>query len=326
MDSNITENQVGDYTVVGSYAVVSAALAVMVYDTCLTLDREVKHVWGHNRIRLGNLLYIMARYSLIGMLICNIIAVKASNCVSLVMAIFQGMSFLGSQGLLVARTYAVTQGSPTAFAVLAVLTLLNLGALLVEDVSQSCSGTVNLTTKAANIVENFQFAVTLIFESVTIVVTFYCTQRAFIQRKLLWAGSGEKSLTSLLLIQGIHRYVIIFTWTLIDEIGSQKIPFFRKATDAPLENAVSTILICRIVLELRDFSHRSTNPSTTVASLSTWRFRTAILEDLGDDLSLCMRSPTHIQINEVEDTKDVGTIVSVGEIPCDDGSIRDGLL
>ncbi|KAF8523895.1 hypothetical protein BU17DRAFT_63543 [Hysterangium stoloniferum] len=191
----------------------------------------------------------------------------ASNCVPPIVAIFQGISFIGNQGLLVARTYAVAQGSRIVFALVSTLSLLNLGAILVEDVSQSCSGTFRLTMKAV----------------------FYYTRRGFIERKLLCANT--ESLSSLLLRQGIHRYVVIFTWTLIDVVGAQEsaavdytlIPintltieifrniiiivqtFFRQGADAPLENAITTILICRIILEMREFAiRRMTIPTILV--------------------------------------------------------------
>ncbi|KAF8523896.1 hypothetical protein BU17DRAFT_63544 [Hysterangium stoloniferum] len=297
----------------------------------------------------------MARYSLIATLICNVIVIKslvgsnssnllkkASNCISPIVAIFQGMSFVGSQGLLVARTYAVARGSRIVFAFLSALTLLNLGALLVtivEDVSQNCSGTIHLTMKA---VESFQLVTTLVFESVTIIVIFHYTRRGFIERKLLW--TSEESLSSLLLRQGIYRYIIIFTWTLIDEVGSQASvvvdytvisinnlttessrttfaileTFFRQGTDAPLENAISTILICRIILEMREVAIRSMAPPTTIVTVSTWKVRTAILEDFGDDLSFYMQYQTRVQNNEVEDTEeesDVGAAISITEFP-----------
>ncbi|KIJ40119.1 hypothetical protein M422DRAFT_256942 [Sphaerobolus stellatus SS14] len=78
---------------------------------------------------------------------------------------------------------------------------------------------------------------------------------------------ARKSLTVIFLQQGIVRFFIVFIWGLEVSILNKVLNPFRAGLDTGLEDAVSAILICRFILQLRRFSTRvQTVPSVHIAS------------------------------------------------------------
>ncbi|KIJ53866.1 hypothetical protein M422DRAFT_242130 [Sphaerobolus stellatus SS14] len=77
----------------------------------------------------------------------------------------------------------------------------------------------------------------------------------------------KQSLTEIFLQQGIVRFFIISIWTLEGSISNKVLSPFLAGFDSGLEAVVSTILICRFILQLRKFSTRvQTVPSVHIAS------------------------------------------------------------
>ncbi|KIJ33081.1 hypothetical protein M422DRAFT_256956 [Sphaerobolus stellatus SS14] len=77
----------------------------------------------------------------------------------------------------------------------------------------------------------------------------------------------RKSLTVILLQQGVARFFIILIWGLEISISAKVLNPFIAGLDAGLENVISPILICQFLLQLRRFDTRvQTVPSVHIAS------------------------------------------------------------
>ncbi|KIJ34782.1 hypothetical protein M422DRAFT_263140 [Sphaerobolus stellatus SS14] len=101
-------------------------------------------------------------------------------------------------------------------------------------------------------------------------------------------GSTRKSLTVIFLQQGVIRFIVIFLWTLEASITKKVLNPLLAGFDAPLEDSISSILICRFMLQLRKFNTRvQTVPSLDIASTPgvqgrLRRIHETIVDEFGD--------------------------------------------
>ncbi|KAF8509585.1 hypothetical protein JB92DRAFT_2945893 [Gautieria morchelliformis] len=122
---------------------VLTTLTLLFFDTLLTLPSEIRHIWCKT-FRLGTILYLLARYMpLVSLLVeiygnlsnisaevhyvygshvkCNAIGHLGGTCTVL--------SLIGIQGLLLARTYAISLQNQRVLGTLGVLIL---GAIIIK--------------------------------------------------------------------------------------------------------------------------------------------------------------------------------------------------
>ncbi|KIJ31931.1 hypothetical protein M422DRAFT_266298 [Sphaerobolus stellatus SS14] len=83
----------------------------------------------------------------------------------------------------------------------------------------------------------------------------------FMQQGVLYYLTKIYTVIKDYLCQGIARFIIIFMWTLEIAVSQKLLPLFLVGFDTVLESVVSTILVCRFMLELRKWSDNP-NPST----------------------------------------------------------------
>ncbi|KIJ40145.1 hypothetical protein M422DRAFT_256972 [Sphaerobolus stellatus SS14] len=101
-------------------------------------------------------------------------------------------------------------------------------------------------------------------------------------------GINRKTLTALFLQQGVIRFLIILIWNLEGSISAKVLNPTLVGFDFALENVVSTILVCRFILQLRKFNTRvQTVPSVNIASTPGIRGRLqriheTIIEEFGN--------------------------------------------
>ncbi|KIJ50758.1 hypothetical protein M422DRAFT_245424 [Sphaerobolus stellatus SS14] len=122
---------------------------------------------------------------------------------------------------------------------------------------------------------------TLILEGIIMVTTVYFTWTTREQVRELSRGKRQ-SLLSLFLYQGIFRFGIIFSWDLADAVSRRTENGFLIGVDVSIENAISTILLCRFMLELREFNDKLENISSSqglARTLSDFRARVRTLND-----------------------------------------------
>ncbi|KAF8488294.1 hypothetical protein JB92DRAFT_1435125 [Gautieria morchelliformis] len=121
-----------------------AALALVAYDTLLTLPSEITYIW-HRKVRLGSVLYLLARYPIFLMGIigvytdtANVIMSHSSSVCNSLMRLQDCLVIValpGIEGLLWARIYAMSHHNRGMRWMLGALCLLlhmgSLGALVV---------------------------------------------------------------------------------------------------------------------------------------------------------------------------------------------------
>ncbi|KIJ49888.1 hypothetical protein M422DRAFT_246258 [Sphaerobolus stellatus SS14] len=222
--------------------VLLAGFVLLVYDTLLTTAEEIKFIWWR-KFRLGSLLYIAARY---GALI-KLTAFVLNYIVNGTERIIVYNQYL--KGLLLSRAYAIWRG-PKAPIVAIVL------ILFVASVGVSATF---LAYAPCNSSMGAQFAFSVLnglIEALTTGITVYHTWREHKTLNALYED-GEYSLTTLFLRQGVMRFMIIFAWEVTSAITQPLINPFLSGIDVGIETAVSTILVCRFVLQLRHFNDRN---------------------------------------------------------------------
>jgi len=105
---------------------------------------------------------------------------------------------------------------------------------------------------------------------VMIITTYFAWKEAKQFREVF--GNTQPSLTVVFVRQGIVRFLIIVIWGLEISIATKvENPFLAKS-DAELENAISGILVCRFMLELRKLHDTPQTQCPAVEIETTPRF------------------------------------------------------
>jgi len=213
--SSLTPQELSDFETI-TYVAISA-LALLSYDTLLTLPSEVKYVWK-GKFMLATVLYSMARY---GELLSQVIYIWLDTSditleVCLVGTRLSGsmsvLSSLGKQGLLIAQTYAISQQNYVVLVVLGYLSLSSIITGIMQISNNSCS-TSGAASKLANLENTIGSILSLIFDTVVLVVTLYMTLGIVrLQRQL--KNMPRNSLSSIILQHGILCYIFVFITTL----------------------------------------------------------------------------------------------------------------
>ncbi|KIJ45818.1 hypothetical protein M422DRAFT_250604 [Sphaerobolus stellatus SS14] len=171
--------------------------------------------------------------------------------------ILQAGAATAIQALLVGRAYAVSGGNSFITAGLGLIIVLYNGLAISQTVAY-LSNPFNPPNYAGN-------ATVLISDGTVMAITSYFAWTSSQQLQNLFGT--RQSLTVIFLQQGAVRFFLIFIWTLEDTISDKVLNPFLAEFDSGLENVVSTILICRFILQLRRFNTRvQTVPSVHIAS------------------------------------------------------------
>ncbi|KIJ30555.1 hypothetical protein M422DRAFT_267895 [Sphaerobolus stellatus SS14] len=123
-----------------------------------------------------------------------------------------------------------------------------------------------LQVGAATAIQGSAASVTaLILDGTVMAITAYFAWAS--SRQLQNMFGARQSITLIFLQQGVVHFFIIFIWILEQSISNKVLNPFLAGFDAGLENIVSTILLCRFILQLRNFNARvQTVPSVHIAS------------------------------------------------------------
>jgi len=204
--------------------------------------------------------------------------------------------------ILVARAYAVSGGNRLVGIVLMLLVIMTTGVSI---------GTFTFPITSVSSAERrlglAQAIGVLMIDGLVMAITLYFT----------WTSRGNfrnvsdgkvQSLLSLFLYQGIVRFFIVFTWELADAISRQIENRFLIGVDVSLEIVISTILLCRFILELRKFSDKRQDiPSSQVMSetISDFRARVrtlneGIMHDFGPSIFPTREESLMLYTNETE--------------------------
>ncbi|KIJ24597.1 hypothetical protein M422DRAFT_274594 [Sphaerobolus stellatus SS14] len=242
------------------------ALTLVAYDALLTFHHQVELVWG-KKGSLGSILYLLTLYATLFYIIVSLIFLFMNGPLWYISHSLMSrgnilgiISFMAVHGLLILRVYAISGGNRpiTSFLVLA---LAARGALAVATIpdSQCTNGglavkevqdleqNTQLNLAGVDIAENTLAAV---IDAASILVTLYYGRNSPGHALL-----GIPTATDLLFKHGILRFLIIFIWELKLAIGTKLIPSHFVDLDAVLQLCISTILVCRFVLELRGLNN-----------------------------------------------------------------------
>ncbi|KAF8459725.1 hypothetical protein JB92DRAFT_3076807 [Gautieria morchelliformis] len=188
-------------------------VALLAYDTLLTLPSEITYIW-RRRVRLGTVLYLLARYPaflnfIIGVYvdIANIPLQVSGVCNPLVLlAECLAIMIPGIEGLLSARVYAMSQhnqGMPWVLGALGLLYMGSLGTgvffltkeacnLTGPDITAiNCCGLTDHLFQAATIHDVFL----ILFGTLVVVVTLYNNTLGLVRRSREFPMLPQKSLT-----------------------------------------------------------------------------------------------------------------------------------
>ncbi|KIJ26180.1 hypothetical protein M422DRAFT_272814 [Sphaerobolus stellatus SS14] len=173
------------------------------------------------------------------------------------------------------RAYAVSGGKRVIAIPLGVLLALHPATIIALAVTGINASKTSLTAVAA-----------LLSDAAVMIITGYFAFRE--SRRIHELLGNRATLTTIFVRQGVIRFIIIFIWNLEGSINEKLLNPFIAGVDSGLENAVSCILICRFMLELRKFNeHVQTVPSIHIATqpgirrhLS--RFNEEILDEFGN--------------------------------------------
>jgi len=277
------DQEESDFIAVG-YVVV-AALALAVYNTLLDFSDELQFIWKRPLRRLGSILYLLARYGGIFLLLMNTLVhfvganfdttdVRVCNGLLITFGGAQALATAGVNGFLLVRAYVVSkpkQHSRTIIFFGGVAYLGCLGALLAQMAVTRCNddSTLEQQTIIGLVATGFSLLLDLI---VFITITIYM---GFIWR---WGTTQLKMEKQMLrgtfLRQGLFRFGIVLVWSLANLVSSLLLRPTIAGIDSPMENAISQILICRFQLDL---IKQATSPgeSITENSLSPLNIRFA---------------------------------------------------
>jgi len=176
-----------------------------------------------------------------------------------------------------------------------------------------------LTTVEAGCAALFDF---LIFS----VTAYHCFSLTGLR---LAFSDNDKSLTMLLIKQGVLRFLIIFLWSLDLVIMNLTLRESVTNISAALENTISVIIACRFLLELRAQANIKRRSSSSKPTSTTMSFRATIgyinsqiLQDFRDPESWRhTRRDEVLPLEDLESARGEGTDSSSSS-PVSDGTSR----
>ncbi|KAF8583644.1 hypothetical protein K439DRAFT_1617348 [Ramaria rubella] len=259
-----------------TYALV-AAFALLAYDTLLTFPSEVKFIW-HKKMRLGTILYLIARYSALLFFLLDIY---------LEFATFPSVQ---TTSLLFARAYAISSHHKLVFVVLALLGTTGI-ALSMQIIPVILMLTMLL-------LDTLNGVFVILFDTAVVVVILVNTY-GILQLQNSTPELQRNSLSKLLAQQGISsssfitreikRLVrFVLTITLAGPITDKVLRDSLLGILGLFQNSLSAIIICHFHLDLQQRNH---HPNGSMTSHShplnsfhavTERIHRAVLDEFGD--------------------------------------------
>lgn len=242
-----------------SHHLLYAGLTIMVWDSLLTLDKEIDLVW-RRKLTLGSYFYIFSRYGTLASLFISSFAdfVRVGrSCVgyeipSIIFSILSTHAFFGQ---FIARAYAISGNRKLVLVVLFPIELARFinNIVTIPTVISICLKNNNLPPsllRKFQIEGDIQAALNIATQVLCFVITVYHTFGTWRRFK---RTSRLKSFSVLIFEQGIYEFglmvVLVITinvmiHTLPDNVG-------EFANAAPLNISLPTVLLSRFFLALR---------------------------------------------------------------------------
>jgi len=187
-------------------------------------------------------------------------------------------------GILLARVYAIMPARRFLCLCLAILLLSRSAGAIITPILE-CHSSSTVVFPVSSIFNGL----TILYDGAIFGVTVYHTWTLVKLRRSLPEMPGGRSLASLILKQGILRFLIIFCWGLQSIITDNLVRPNIKGLTTAIERPVSSILVLRFFLDLREWNAHPNGTSQTqdLPTCSSWKaavrtLSNAIIEDLGD--------------------------------------------
>ncbi|KIJ46207.1 hypothetical protein M422DRAFT_250245 [Sphaerobolus stellatus SS14] len=234
-------------TQIFTYALLSGWV-LLIYDTLLTFASERDLIWKR-KIRMGTLLYIMTRYGAIiklGSISLNYIG----NGNEIKSSITQVSPL---QGLLISRAYAVANGGKWVRAILAFVYTFSISVAIAFVPFAPCDSPMGpqITLSSLLLSSTLSSVAICLSEATVVVITFYFTWGQYRELRRVY-GPGKNSIVTVFLRQGVIRFI----WALESAIQQKLINPLFSGIDTSLEGAMSTILVCRFLLDIRRYTDK----------------------------------------------------------------------
>jgi len=248
----LTDNNVFVYTI-------TAITALLLYDLLLSLGQEVELIWK-KRITLTSVLYFLTRYGSVVYVssqftytylqeYLNANLTNLGVAFTVIIDTVGTISFIGLQGLLGIRLYAIYGGNKYILWILLFLYALGVGTniALVSVKIPTANDVSPLYYRAVNLTQSLSV---ITFDTLVFLGTVFKTYGTWkLQREV---GSKNRSIAEIILRQGALRYSFIVAITLVNVILRQTVRLVPSEVVSFLQQAFSPILLCRITLELRE--------------------------------------------------------------------------
>jgi len=245
-------------------------------------------VWM-GKFRSVTLLYVTARLSMLLyqtlFAIINLTSSSENGCTILFKVAFSSLPIteISTGGILLARVYAIMPARRFLCGCLAILILSRSAGYIIGPILACRSSSTTYT------VQSIANGFTILYDAAIFGVTVYHTWTLVKLRRSLPEMTGRTSLASLILKQGILRFLIIFCWTLQSIMTDNLVRPNIKGLTAAVERSVSVILVLRFFLDLREWNAHPNGTSQTkdLSPCSSWKavarkLSHAIIKDLGD--------------------------------------------
>jgi len=183
-----------------------------------------------------------------------------------------------------ARVYAIMPARQNLLTCLGILLLSRCSLKIIVPVLKICGSSFS-----GHIELNIDTGLTILYDAAIFGVTVYHTWTLIQLRRSLPGMTGGTSLASLILKQGILRFLIICVWSLQIIITDNLVRPSIKGLTTAIGRPVSLILILRFFLDLREWNAHQCGTSQTrdLAPCSSFmaaarKLSNSIIEDLGD--------------------------------------------
>ncbi|KAF8488345.1 hypothetical protein JB92DRAFT_3016983 [Gautieria morchelliformis] len=201
-----------------------ASLALLSYDTLVTLSSEVTYIWPQ-KLRLGTVFYLLSRYAALLVLIFSVIVnlsslVTSLNVCNIMFRIPGGLNLLavtGEQGLLLARAYAISKRNKVVLWALGLVYISTLGLTVFISVKNSCT----ITDQELNVILKAQTAkniLFILFDTSVVAITL-----GIIRLPIKSQVFGEQTTSQTLVNQGGIRYGFVLTIALTNTIVTKTV-------------------------------------------------------------------------------------------------------
>lgn len=271
-----------------------ASITVFTYDILLTLSREVEHIWKPRPFfRLGTILYQATRYPLLLFIIMNFYMdsaefTSATTCTSLVrfINVLEFLPLIGVNGLLIARSYAISSQNILSLVLLLPLAFVSIGFKVLTTVLQTCL--LTLDTQERIILGNtIQTAITVAFDTIVFLITLRFMLSTVRKQSSLPDPFAKNSILFLFVYQGAMRYGFVLTVTVTDAAIFKTLRVGLQGILGPVQNVLSVLIICRFQLDLRERYAKRDDCTLNERTLGTFkaaigRVHEAVITEFGD--------------------------------------------